>query len=151
MLFWTFHIFYSTRTPLWGLLYFCCCLSLFILSSFDYLVQVDAFIFILSLLWSWIVVGRLIFFVSLKLLSKPWGWVLIIAVMVQLYFTDFKLTVYQLFAVLYYLDYVGICYCRFYYFPRTMGLGSYRYYCSNCRVILHSPRIFQLAFMYIYI
>ena len=123
----TFHIFHSTRTPLWGLLYFCFCLSLFILSSFNYLVQVDVFIFILSLLWSWIVVGRLIFFVSLKLLSKPWGWVLIIAVMVQLYF---KLIDYQLFAFLYILlilgyvlfdlglfplcYYVGICYSMFY-------------------------------------
>ena len=76
----TFHIFYSTRIPLWGLLYFCCCLSLFILSSFDYLVLVDVFIFTLSLLWSWIVVGRPIFCVSLKLLTKPWGWVLIIII-----------------------------------------------------------------------
>ena len=85
----TLHIFYSTRTPLWGLLYFCCCLSLFILSSYNYLVQVDFSILILSLLWSWIVVHRLILYVSLKLLTKPWGWVLIaiIAVMVQLYFT----------------------------------------------------------------
>ena len=88
----TFQIFYSTRTPLWGLLYFCCCLSLFILSSFNYLVQVDYFIFILSLQWSFIVVGMvvvgLIHCVSLKLLPKPWGQVLftIIAVMVQLYF-----------------------------------------------------------------
>ena len=84
----TFHIFYLTRTPLWGLLYFSCCLSLFILSSYNYLVQVDVFIFILSLLWFWIVVGRLILYVSLKILFKPWYWVLItiIAVMVQLYF-----------------------------------------------------------------
>ena len=45
---------------------------------------------ILSLPWSWIVVGKLIFCVSLKLLPKPWGWVLItiIAVMVQLYFIN---------------------------------------------------------------
>ena len=67
----TFHIFHSTKTKRWVLLYFCCCLSLFILSSFNYLVQVDYFIFILSLLWSWIVVGKLIFCVSLKLLFKP--------------------------------------------------------------------------------
>ena len=81
----TIHIFLSTRTPLWGLLYFFGCLTIFILPSFN---MVDYFNFVLSLLWSWIVVGRLIFCVSLKLLSKPWGWVLItiIAVLVQLYF-----------------------------------------------------------------
>ena len=97
----TFHIF--SRTLLWGLLYFVCCLSIFILSSFDNLVLIDAFTFILSFLWSWIVVGRLIFCVTLKLLSKPWGWVLItiIAVVVQLYFINFKLIDYQLFVVLY--------------------------------------------------
>ena len=89
----TFHIFYSTRTPLWGLLYIVCGLGLFILSSFNYLVLVDVFIFILSLLWSWIVVGRFIFYVSLKLLSNPWGWVLI-AVMVQLYIIDLVLFMY---------------------------------------------------------
>ena len=58
----TFHIFHSTRTKLWVFLYFSCCLGLFILSSFDYFVQVNYFIFMLSLLWSWIVVGRLIIF-----------------------------------------------------------------------------------------
>ena len=67
----TFHIFLSTKTKRWVLLYFCCCLCLFILSSFNYLVQVDYFIFIISFLWSWIVVGKLIFCVSLKLLFKP--------------------------------------------------------------------------------
>ena len=97
----TFHIFYLTRTPLWVLLYFVCCLCLFIPSLFNCLVWLDYFIFTVSLLWSWIVVGRLIFCVSLKLLSKPWGWVLIIAVVVQLYFTDFKLIDYQFFAILY--------------------------------------------------
>ena len=71
----TFHIVYSTRTKLWGLLYFCCCLSLFILSSFNYLVLVDYFIFIMSFLWCWVVVGKLIVCASLKLLFKPWGWV----------------------------------------------------------------------------
>ena len=97
----TFHIF--SRAPLWGLLYFCCCLSLFILSSFDYLVHVDYFSFIVSLLWSWIVVGRLIFCTSLKLLSKPRCWVLIlmIAVVVKLCFINFKLIDYQFFVVLY--------------------------------------------------
>ena len=139
----TFHIFYSTGTPLWGMLYIVCRLGFFILSIFNYLVWVDAFIFILSLLWSWILVGGLIFCVSLKLLSKPWGWVLIIAVMVQLYFTDFKLIDYQLFAILYLLDYVGICYSKFY--------SSYPYYCSSGTVILYSPRIFQLAFMYVFL
>ena len=97
----TFHIFHSTRTKLWGLLYFCCCLSLFILSLFNYLVLVDYFIFTVSLLWSWTVVGRLIFCVSLKLLFKPRCWVLIIAVMMKLYFTDFELIDYQFFVVLY--------------------------------------------------
>ena len=99
----TFYILLSTQTPRWSLLYFVCCLSLFILSSFNYLVQVDSFSFIMSLLWSWIVVGRLIFCVSLKLLFKPWGWVLIIiiAVVVKLYFIDFKLIDYQFFAFLY--------------------------------------------------
>ena len=65
----TFYIFHSTRTKRW-VLYFFCCLTFFILSSYNYLVQVDYFIFILSLLWSWIVVGRLVFRVSLKLLFK---------------------------------------------------------------------------------
>ena len=41
----TFHIVYLSRALLWGLLYFVCCLSLFILSSFDYLVLVDFFIY----------------------------------------------------------------------------------------------------------
>ena len=102
----TFHIFYSTRTLLWGLLYFCCCLSLFILSPFNYLVQVDHFSFIVSLLWSWMLVGRLIFCVSLKLLFKPRCWVLIpmIAVMVKLYSIDFKLIDYQFFVV----SYIGL-------------------------------------------
>ena len=102
----TFHIFCSTRTLLWGLLYFCCCLSLFILSPFNYLVQVDHFSFIVSLLWSWMLVGRLIFCVSLKLLFKPRCWVLIpmIAVMVKLYFIDFKLIDYQFFVV----SYIGL-------------------------------------------
>ena len=71
----TFHIFHSTRTKLWVFLYFSCCLGLFILSSFDYLVQVNFFIFMLSFLWSWIVLGRLIFRVSLKLLFKQQCWV----------------------------------------------------------------------------
>ena len=71
----TFHIFHSTKTKRWVLLYFSCCLTFSILSSFNYLVWVDYFIYLMSLLWSWIVVGRLIFCVSLKLLSKPWGWV----------------------------------------------------------------------------
>ena len=97
----TFHIVYSTRTLRWGLLYFCCCLTFFILSSFDYLVQVDGFIFIVSFLWSWIVVGRLIFCVSLKLLFKPRCWVLItiIAVMVQLHLNSFTIN-YLLFCIL---------------------------------------------------
>ena len=66
----TFYIIRLTRTKLWVLLYIFCCFTFFILSSYNYLVQVDYFIFILSLLWSWIVVGRLIFRVSLKLLFK---------------------------------------------------------------------------------
>ena len=69
----TFHIFHSTRTKRWGLLYFFCCLTFFILSSYNYLVQVDYFILIVSFLGSLIVAGRLIFHVSLKLLSKQWA------------------------------------------------------------------------------
>ena len=78
----TCYILLSTQTPRWSLLYLVCCLTSYTLSSFNYLVLVDHFIFTLSLLWSWIVVGRLIFVVSLKLLSKPWGWYIIIAVVV---------------------------------------------------------------------
>ena len=127
----TFHIFYSTRTLLWGLLYFVCCLSLFILSLFNYLVLVDSFIFIVSLLWSWIVVGRLIFCVSLKLLLKPRWWVLIIAVMVHLYFIDFKLIDYQLFVVLY----IGLIsgYILFFVYVRQFSLY---YFCICCSKLL---------------
>ena len=123
------------RTPLWGLYCFCC-FTIYILSSFDYLVQVDYFIFIVSLLWSWIVVGRLIFRVSLKLLPKPWVWVLILAVMMELYFTDFKLIDYQLFTVLYILSILG-------YILFDLGLFPLWYYvgisCSefNDRLWLH--------------
>ena len=104
----TLHIFYSTRTPLWRLLYICYCLSLFILSSYNYVVRGDAFIFILSLLWSWMVVGRLIFCVSLKLLFKPRCWVLItiIAVMVQLYFTHLTFFDYAFMYIFLILGYV---------------------------------------------
>ena len=146
-----FHIFYSTRTLLWGMLYFGCCLSVFILSSINYLVQVDYFIFIVSLLWSWIVVGRLIFCVSLKLLSKPWGWVLIIAVVVQLYFTDIKLIDYQLFAFLYFVlisgyvlfdlglfphwYYVGICCYKFY--GRLWHYLGYDFFMEVLKIGLH--------------
>ena len=86
----TLHIFHSTRTLQECLLYVCCCLVFYILSSFNYpfFLWVNAFNFVLSLLWSWIVVGK-IFCVSLKLLFKPWGWIFI-AVMVQLYFNDFE-------------------------------------------------------------
>ena len=124
----TFHIYHSTRTPLWGLLYFFCCLIIYILSLFNYLVQVDAFIFIMSLLWSWIEVGRLIFCVSLKRLFKPQCWVLItiIAVMVKLYFIHltffhyaFIYTIlilgYVLFhLILFPLKYLSICCSKFY-------------------------------------
>ena len=72
----TIHIFLSTRIHLLGVLYLFCCLTLYILSSFNYVVQVDYFIFTLSFLWSWIVVGRLIVCASLELLFKPWGWIL---------------------------------------------------------------------------
>ena len=94
----TFYILLLTQKPQWSLLYLACCLYVYILSLFNYLVQVDSFIFTVSYLCSWIVVGRLIFCVSLKLFSKPWGWVLIIAVVVQLYF---KLINYRLCAFLY--------------------------------------------------
>jgi len=88
----TFHIFYSTGTPLWGLLYFSCCLTIYILSSFNYLVLIGYFNFTLSFLWFWIVVdGR----VSVKLFFKPRCWVLIIVLMVKLYFIDLKLIDYQ--------------------------------------------------------
>ena len=126
----TLHIFHSTQTPHWSWLYLFCCLTIYILSSYSYLMWLYYFSFYLSLLWSWIVVGRLIFCVSLKLLSKPWGWALIIAILVQLYFTDFKLIDYQLFAFLYIVlilgyvlfdlglfplwYYLGICCCKFY-------------------------------------
>ena len=114
-----------TRTLLWVLLYFCCRLSLFILSSFNYLVLVDYFIFIVSFLWSCIVVGRLIFNVSLKLLTKSWGWALIVAVVVQLYFTDFKLIDYQLFAFLYIVLISGYVLFDLGLFPLWYYLGIY--------------------------
>ena len=94
----TFYILLLTQKTQWSLLYLACCLYVYILSLFNYLVQVDSFIFTVSYLCSWIVVDRLIFCVSLKLFSKPWGWVLIIAVVVQLYF---KLINYRLCAFLY--------------------------------------------------
>ena len=71
----TFHIYHSTRTKLWGLLYFFCCLIIYISSLFDYLVFVNYFIFIVSFLWLWIVVGKLIFCASLKRLFKSRCWV----------------------------------------------------------------------------
>ena len=88
----TFHIFYLTRTKLWGVLYLCCCLGAFILSLFNHFVLVNFFIFTLSLLWS-LMVGGLIFCVSLELLFEPrcWVFILIIAVMVKFDFIDFKL------------------------------------------------------------
>ena len=96
----TFYILLLTQSPRCSLLYFVCCLTIYILSLFNYLVLVDYFIFIMSLLWSWIVVGRLIFCMSLNLLFKPRYWVLILitAVVVRLYF---KLIDYQFFVVLY--------------------------------------------------
>ena len=118
-----FHIFYSTRALLWGSLYFFCCLIISILSSYMYLVWVDDFIFTLSFLWYWIVVGKLSFFVSLKLLTKPWGWALIIAVVVQLYFTDFKLIDYQLFAFLYVVLILGYVLFRLVLFPLWYCFG----------------------------
>ena len=121
----TIHIFLSTRIPLWGVLYLFCCLTLYILSSFNYVVQVDYFIFTLSFLWSWIVVGRLIVCASLELLFKPWGWILIIAVMVQLYFVDFKVVDYQLFAFLYFLLVLG-------YVLLGLGLFPLWYYLGVC-------------------
>jgi len=121
----TIYIFLSTRIPLSGVLYLFCCLTLYILSSFNYVVQVDHFIFTLSFLWSWIVVGRAIVCASLKLLFKTWGWVLIIAVMVQLYFIDFKLIDYQLFAFLYFLLNLG-------YVLFDLGLFPLWHYLSIC-------------------
>ena len=118
----TIHILLSTRIHLLGVLYLFCCLTLYILSSFNYVVQVDYFIFTLSFLWSWIVVGRLIVCASLELLFKPWGWVLIIAVMVQL---DFKLVNYQLFAFLYFLLVLG-------YVLFDLGLFPLWYYLGVC-------------------
>ena len=88
----TFLIFRLTRTKLWVVLYFSCCLNIYILSSFNYLVLVGYFNFTLSFLWFWIVVGR---HVSVKLLFKPRCWVLIIVLMVKLYFIDLKLIDYQ--------------------------------------------------------
>ena len=143
----TVHIFLSTRTPLWGLLYFLGCLTIFILPSFN---KVDYFNFVLSLLWSWIVVGRLIFCVSLKLLSKPWGWVLIIAIMVKLYI-DYKLIDYQLFALLYIglifgyvlfdlgllplCYYLGICCSKFY--GRLWSYLGYEFFMEVLKIGLH--------------
>ena len=103
----------SAKNPRWSLLYPVCCLTIYILSLFNYLVQVDSFIFTVSYLCSWIVVGKLIFCVSLKLLSKPWGWVLIIAVVVKLYFTDFKHIDYALIAFLYIVLISGYVFCSF--------------------------------------
>jgi len=103
----------SAKNPRWSLLYLVCCLTIYILSLFNYLVQVDSFIFTMSYLCSWIVVGKLIFCVSLKLLSKPWGWVLIIAVVVKLYFTDFKHIDYALIAFLYIVLISGYVFCSF--------------------------------------
>ena len=124
----TLHISHSTQTPQWSLLYLFCCLTIYILSSYIYLMWIYHFNFFLSLLWSWIVMGRFVFYVSHKLLYKPWSWVLIIAMLVQLYFTDLTLIDYQVFAFLYILlilgyllfdlglfplwYYVGICCCK---------------------------------------
>ena len=107
-----------TITPRWKLFCCSCCVILYILSLLNYLGFVD---FILSFLWSWIVVGRLIFFVSLKLLFKPWGWVLIVAVMIQLYFIDFIRIAYQLFAVLYIVFILGyVLFCVYFYVLRII-------------------------------
>jgi len=122
----TIHIFLSTRIPLWGSDVFILLPRLYIsCHHLTYVVQVNYFIFTLSFLWSWIVVGRLIVCASLELLSKPWGWVLIIAVMVQLYFVDFKLVDYQLFAFLYSLLVLG-------YVLLDLGLFPLWYYLGVC-------------------
>ena len=108
----TLGIFYSTRSLRWGLLYFVLSLFMSILSSFNYLVQVDDFIFILSLLWCWIVMGRCIFCVSLKLLSnRPHGWAVftIIPGVVRLYFIHF-----------------GVIYCVFIYIFLILGYVLFR-------------------------
>ena len=112
-----------------GCCIFCCCLGIFMSSSFNYLVLVDLFIYLMSLLWSWIVVGRLIFCTSLKLLSKPRCLVLIpiIAVVMQLYFIHltffhyafiyiyFLISDYVLFRlILFPLKYLSICCSKFY-------------------------------------
>ena len=136
-----------TITPRWKLFCCSCCVTLYILSLLNYLGFVDYFIFTLSFLLSWIVVGRLIFCVSLKLLSKPWGWVLIIAVMMKLYFIDFKLIDYQLFAVLYILFIlgyvlfyvlficVGICCSKFY--GRLWSYLGYEFFMAVLKIGLH--------------
>ena len=117
------HIFHSTQTPHLSWLYLFCCLTIYILSS--YLMWVYYFSFYLSLLWSWIVVSKLIFCMTLKLLSKPWGWVLIIAVMVKLYFTDFKLIDYQSFAFLYIVLILGYVLFDLGLFPLWYYVGIY--------------------------
>ena len=103
----TLCILYYTRTQVWGLVYFCCCLITFVLSSFNYLLWIDYFNFILSFLWFWIVIGRLTFHVTLKLLFRSWGRILIIIIAVIMKLIDFKLIDYQLFAFLYILSISG--------------------------------------------
>ena len=99
----------------------CCILFSVFLCCHHLTILCLSIIFIVSLLWSWIVVGRLIFCVSLKLLFKPRCWALIIAVMIQLYFTDFKTIDHQLFAFLYILFTLG-------YILFDLGLFPFWYY-----------------------
>ena len=121
----TLHIFHSTQTLMWSWLYLFCCLTIYILSSYSCFMWIYYFSFYLSLLWSWMVVSRLIFCMTLKLLSKPWGWVLIIAVMVKLYFTDFKLIDYQSFAFLYIVLILGYVLFDLGPFPLWYYVGIY--------------------------
>ena len=146
----TLHIFCSTRTKLWGLLYFVLSLFMSLLSSFDYFVRVDYFIFIVSLLWTWIVVGRLFFCVALKLLPKgPQGWALftIIPAVVELYFIYptapdcfsiyiFFILGYVLFRlILFPLKYLSICCSKFY--GRLWSYVGYEFFMEVLKIGLH--------------
>ena len=126
----TFHIFFLTKKPMWSL---CCslyCLTFYFLSFIsDCSFQVDYFNYALSFLWFWILVGKLIFLLSLELCFKQWGLVVISAVMVQVYLNDFPID-FQLLAFLYCLLVSGyvlfdLCLFPFWYYLCLCSLRLY--------------------------
>ena len=120
----TFHIYSSTKTKLWGLLYFLNCIILYTLSSYNnFMWGVDSFNYILSFMWLWIVVGRIICRMSLKVLFKLRCWVPIIAVMVQLYY-NFTLIDYYAAIILYLLLISGYVLFGLGLFPLCYYLGN---------------------------